>query len=57
VLFSAVLFRQLRALTGDQGAREVLKALGADLALVEAPGDGVLTDIDHPRDLDATAFR
>jgi molybdenum cofactor cytidylyltransferase len=53
VLFSAALFPHLRALTGDQGAREVLRALGGDLALIEAPDDGVLTDIDHPRDLDA----
>jgi molybdenum cofactor cytidylyltransferase len=57
VLFSAALFPQLRALTGDQGAREVLRALGGDLALIEAPDDGVLTDIDHPRDLDAAGDR
>jgi molybdenum cofactor cytidylyltransferase len=57
VLFSAALFPQLRALTGDQGARQVLRALGGGLALVEAPDDGVLTDIDHPRDLDAVGDR
>jgi molybdenum cofactor cytidylyltransferase len=55
VLFAAALFAQLRALAGDLGARDVLRALGGDLALVEAPDHGVLTDIDHPRDLDAAA--
>ena len=57
VLFSAALFPQLRTLTGDQGARQVLRALGGDLVLLEAADDGVLTDIDHPRDLDATRDR
>jgi molybdenum cofactor cytidylyltransferase len=51
VLFSAALFPQLRALTGDQGARDVLRGLGASLALVEADDPGVLTDIDRPSDL------
>jgi molybdenum cofactor cytidylyltransferase len=51
VLFSAVLFPQLRALTGDQGARDVLRGLGVSLALVEADDPGVLTDIDRPSDL------
>ena len=57
VLFAAALFPQLRTLGGDQGAREVLRALGDELVLVEAPDDGVLIDIDHPRDLDAAADR
>jgi molybdenum cofactor cytidylyltransferase len=51
VLFSAALLSQLRSLTGDQGAREVLRALGDQLALVEAPDGGVLVDIDRPEDL------
>jgi molybdenum cofactor cytidylyltransferase len=51
VLFSAALLPQLRALTGDQGAREVLRALGERLTLVEAPDGGVLVDIDRPEDL------
>jgi molybdenum cofactor cytidylyltransferase len=54
VLFSAPLFPQLLALTGDEGARAVLKKLGAALATVEAPDAGVLFDIDLPSDMTAT---
>ncbi|HWF78155.1 MAG TPA: NTP transferase domain-containing protein [Caulobacteraceae bacterium] len=57
VLFSAALFPQLRALTGDQGARDVLRALGPRLALVETDDPGVLVDIDSPDDLDGVAGR
>jgi len=46
VLFSAALFPALEALTGDEGARAVLRGLGPALALVEAPDDGVLFDVD-----------
>lgn len=56
VLFSAALFPQLRSLTGDQGARDVLRALGDALKLVETDDPGVLVDIDKPTDLDETAF-
>lgn len=48
VLFSAALFPQLRALTGDQGARDVLRSLGDGLALVETADPGVVLDIDRP---------
>jgi molybdenum cofactor cytidylyltransferase len=51
VLFGAALFPQLKSLTGDQGARVVLKALGDRLALVETDDAGVLVDIDRPDDL------
>jgi molybdenum cofactor cytidylyltransferase len=51
VLFSAGLLPQLRALTGDQGARDVLRSLGARLALVDTTDAGVLVDIDRPQDL------
>jgi molybdenum cofactor cytidylyltransferase len=54
VLFSAALFPQLRTLTGDQGARDVLRALGCALALVDADDPGVLVDIDRPGDLDTS---
>jgi molybdenum cofactor cytidylyltransferase len=57
VLFAAALFPQLRALTGDQGARDVLRALGDRLALVETDDPGVLIDIDQRGDLDADAIR
>lgn len=51
VLLSAALYPQLLALTGDAGARAVLQALGDRLALIEAPDDGVLFDVDQPSDL------
>ena len=51
VLFSAARFPQLRTLTGDLGARDVLRALGDGLALVETDDPGVLVDIDRPEDL------
>jgi molybdenum cofactor cytidylyltransferase len=51
VLFGAGLVPQLKALSGDKGARDVLARLGASLALVESPDDGVLFDVDRPEDL------
>jgi len=57
VLFGAALFPQLSALAGDQGAREVLRALGGALALVETDDPGVLVDIDRPSDLDGPDAR
>lgn len=51
-LIGAGLIPQLLTLQGDAGARAVLKDLGARLALVEAPDDGVLFDVDERGDLD-----
>jgi molybdenum cofactor cytidylyltransferase len=50
-LFASSLFPQLQRLSGDAGARAILESLGPDLALVEAPDDGVLFDVDTPQDL------
>jgi len=50
-VFARALFPDLVALTGDQGARAILDRLGP--ALVEAPDDGVLFDVDEPQDLGA----
>ncbi|MDP2011728.1 MAG: nucleotidyltransferase family protein [Phenylobacterium sp.] len=50
-LIGAALIPQLLTLTGDAGARAVLQGLGERLALVEAPDDGVLFDVDKPADL------
>ena len=50
-LIGKVLLPQLRALTGDAGARAILKDLGGALALVTAPDDGVLFDVDERGDL------
>ncbi|WP_411287908.1 NTP transferase domain-containing protein [Phenylobacterium sp.] len=51
VVLARDLFPDLLALTGDAGARGVLQSLGPALALVEAPDDGVLFDVDQRRDL------
>jgi len=51
-LIGRPLIPALRDLSGDAGARAVLKALGDRLALVEAPDDGVLFDVDERGDLD-----
>jgi len=53
VLFGAGLLPQLATLSGDEGARAILRGLGDRLALIEAPDDGVLFDVDTPGDLDA----
>lgn len=50
-LIGAALLPQLLTLTGDAGARAILKNLGDRLALVEAPDDGVLFDVDERGDL------
>lgn len=51
-LIGAELIPKLGELSGDAGARGVLKALGDRLALIEAADDGVLFDVDQPGDLD-----
>ena len=50
-LIGADLLPELATLHGDAGARAILKGLGDRLALVEAPDDGVLFDVDEPGDL------
>lgn len=51
-LIGADLLPQLLTLGGDAGARAILKSLGDRLALVEAPDDGVLFDVDRREDLE-----
>ena len=51
-LIGAGLIPGLLRLKGDAGARAVLKDLGERLAVVEAPDDGVLFDVDERGDLD-----
>jgi molybdenum cofactor cytidylyltransferase len=51
VLFSSDLFSKLRAVSGDAGARDLLRALGSKLTLVECGDPGVLFDIDLADDL------
>jgi molybdenum cofactor cytidylyltransferase len=50
-LIGAALLPQLLTLSGDAGARAILKGLGERLALVAAPDDGVLFDVDERGDL------
>ncbi|MDB5477048.1 MAG: conserved uncharacterized MobA-related protein [Phenylobacterium sp.] len=52
-LLGRALFPDLRALIGDAGARAVLQDLGDRLALVEAPDDGVLFDVDEAHQIPA----
>lgn len=49
-VFARALFPELTALSGDEGARRVLERVGP--ALVEAPDDGVLFDVDVRGDLE-----
>ena len=51
VLLGAGLFASIAGLSGDEGARPIIKRLGARLAEVETDDDGVLFDIDAPQDL------
>jgi molybdenum cofactor cytidylyltransferase len=51
VLLDQALFAGLLGLSGDVGARSLLDALGDRLALVPAPDDGVLFDVDRVEDL------
>jgi molybdenum cofactor cytidylyltransferase len=51
VVLARTVFKSVSALEGDVGARPILQRLGARLALVEAPDDGVLFDVDEPGDL------
>jgi molybdenum cofactor cytidylyltransferase len=52
VVLARDLFPEVMALRGDVGARIILDALGGRLALVEAPDDGVLYDVDAPEDVE-----
>ncbi|MBU1377011.1 MAG: NTP transferase domain-containing protein [Alphaproteobacteria bacterium] len=51
VVLGRALFGEVAALRGDVGARPILQALGARLALVETDDDGVLFDVDERSDL------
>jgi molybdenum cofactor cytidylyltransferase len=48
--FRGDLLAQLAALSGDEGARRLLKGPGLQLVPVDDPG--VLRDVDTPADLD-----
>jgi molybdenum cofactor cytidylyltransferase len=49
--FGAGCFAELQALSGDEGARALLSARGAELVLIAVDDPGVLRDVDTPADL------
>ncbi len=51
VLWPRRYFDEIRALSGDQGARGLLTRHAGDVRLVRTAGTGVLTDIDTPDDI------
>ncbi|MEX0960049.1 MAG: nucleotidyltransferase family protein [Burkholderiales bacterium] len=51
--FSAAFRAQLLALSGDEGARAVVKAHAADVVEVECEDPGILRDIDTRTDIEA----
>jgi molybdenum cofactor cytidylyltransferase len=51
VLFGQALLPRLTTLSGDKGAGQLLSELGDGLALIPAPDDGVLYDVDQRADL------
>lgn len=50
--FAAVLRERLVALTGDAGARDILRAERGRVTLVECDDAGILADVDTPEDLE-----
>ena len=51
VLFHRAYFDAMRALTGDQGARTLLKAEAPAVQMIEVDDLGILQDVDAPKDL------
>jgi molybdenum cofactor cytidylyltransferase len=49
--FSSRWLQPLRGLSGDKGARDLIAAHSDELELLATNDAGVLTDIDHPQDL------
>jgi molybdenum cofactor cytidylyltransferase len=57
VAFAGALIADLRQASGDAGARDMLRRLGRDVALLPVDDAGVLFDIDRPADLDEGPVR
>ncbi|HZP93579.1 MAG TPA: nucleotidyltransferase family protein [Burkholderiales bacterium] len=51
--FAAGLREELLAVTGDEGARSILRRHAAEIRLIECDDPGVMRDIDTPADLAA----
>ena len=56
VLFCGSYLRELSALSGDEGARSILKRHAARIIEVETPNPGVLRDVDTHEDFDRTGL-
>lgn len=52
VIFSHLLVRDLAALEGDQGARQVLKKLGDKVCYLPVQDEAVVFDVDTPEDFE-----
>ena len=50
VLFPADMLAELRTITGDKGARDLLRHHAARVHLIPLPGQNALTDLDTPED-------
>jgi len=50
VIFSSSLREELTKLSGDEGARQVLKKLADRVEYIEVPNEAVIFDIDTPKD-------
>ena len=46
--FNRSLWSQLRSLTGDQGARDIIRTGGSSVTTIEVDNAGILTDLDEP---------
>lgn len=55
--FSAAFGEALRALSGDQGARDLLAKHAAEIALIDCDDPGILADVDTPQDLPADTLK
>lgn len=49
VLFARPYFKRLAALTGDKGARDIIKASADALKLIPTKGQGAVTDLNTPQ--------
>lgn len=57
VLWGRAFFPEMRQVTGDMGARQLIASYGEAVCEVPMSGDGVLLDIDEPKALEALRDR
>ncbi len=51
VLWGRKYFKEIRAISGDKGARELIKKFETEITLVNMPNDGIFVDVDTPEAL------